>query len=204
MLLVPLTWYLAREYDLARLVDFKRLSTTLRYRSALGALNAFGEKPLTGHGVGLVYELIRIPEVVRQSYTGEVQRVITVGGQASALEPHNGYLLIAVEYGLTGVILFGAAVVLWLRRLSRARKASSPDWASVSRAYWIVGIVWLLFLATNSDPVLYTKVSLGMWTFVFMAAHNAELVGEQSLLAHEANAWRDRGDDIMTGEHIPG
>lgn len=195
VLLSPLAVYLSSRYDLSRLTDFREIQQSLRYQSAVGAWNAFQEKPATGHGVGQTYHLVRVPGLLQEDFSGRIERVISVGGMPSAREPHNMYLLILVEYGGVGLLLFGLGMFFWLRTARRARRVSDHNWVSISDAYWAAGIAWLVFLMTNSDPLLNTKSAFGMWAFFFMALHNSQVVERQADLVCEAELWSQEADE---------
>lgn len=197
VLLGPLVGYLATRYDMSRLLDYREVMQSLRFQSAVGAWNAFWDQPVTGYGAGQLYHQVRVPDLLQESTSGEIERVVVVGGMPSAREPHNLYLFIMVEYGLIGVAIFGVGLFFWLRAMWRARAQSGSHWVSLSDAYWAVGIAWGLFSVTNSGPLLDTKTAFGMWVFFFMVLHNAEVVRQQFEWAGEglepAGEWLTAG-----------
>jgi O-antigen ligase len=190
IVLVPLVAFMAHRFDLSRLLDFTELQTTLRARSAETGLRAFAQKPALGHGAGLVYQSVRHPlEMIRQRGGRRTGVTIAVAGGATALEPHNLYILIAVEYGGLMLLVFLAGAAAWWWTLKRGTALAPVRWRPLSDAYLTMAIVFALFSLTNSDLILYQRVTFVMWLFIFMSIHGVQ-VSETHVMQDE-DPWLD-------------
>lgn len=100
--------YIAREYDITRLfMGFSDSSTLARAESAKLALQIFKLYPIMGSGMG--YYFTRV-------YS---DKELVVDGISGLIDPHNAYLLILSELGISGSIIILLLLCYIIRRISK-------------------------------------------------------------------------------------
>jgi len=183
ILLVPTLLLLGRKYGFERLVATKGASMEIRRYSAIAGLKAGLNKPVLGHGPGILYWDVRQPWGMPGTTK---EKVIAIENLPSAKEPHNLYILIFAESGLIGLMLLIGTILFWLHRLRLARMYSElvPDYRLESNAHWSMLIILGVFSLTSASMFIYPKVALTMWLSLLIGLHGAATV-ENEMLACE-------------------
>jgi len=168
---VPAVVFMAIRYDLSRFVMLGGKSVRLRLSSLAAAFDVVAERPLLGHGMGVLYEVVRLP----QGFAGiNAMDTIVLGGHYSALEPHNLYLLTLAETGVVGMILLLVAYVAWYWRIRKARRLASGllGREPLVNADWTLLLVLPFFGLTWSAMFLYARVAMAVWAMLLIGLHH--------------------------------
>jgi O-antigen ligase len=130
-------------------------SSLARVESVVTALRLVAERPVFGHGPGQIYAWSRVPE-------GQLaaDKVLVLDQGLTLVEPHSFPMIIAVEYGLLTLIMFGAMMlaVIWQWYLNEGSKANKTIPAS------IVGIcLFSVQSVGSSDIAIMPHVAMIFW-----------------------------------------
>ena len=161
------------DYSFDRFLETGDFSLSVRKASAAAALGVSIREPLLGAGPGLLYEEVRTTWL-RSDDSGDKRRLMMVGDEMTAMEPHNMYLLIAAEHGWPALLVFVAILAVPIMVSLRAR--ASPrisGQASLNIAIWVS---LCLLMLTDSDPLLNAQFAVFFWLFGFLGVHAAETV----------------------------
>ena len=157
-------------YDFGRFLKTDDFSIEMRGTSARVALAESSRAPLLGRGPGLLYEDIRTVWLVDPD-NEEKAKVVSIGGEMSAQEPHNLYLWLAAEHGWPSVILF---LLIFFTLWRGARPPGRAPDATTASLRTIYGAAWLgfaLFFLSHSGPLVNPQFSLFFWFWAFSGVH---------------------------------
>jgi hypothetical protein len=149
-----------RGYNFERLSESDDFSTYVRYASARASLDQVVSNPVLGGGPGLVYSEIRI-----DNQDSKI-KYKTINGKLTVMEPHNGFLLIASEHGLLGLIV--CCMLLWWIWLSYKRETLADF--DLFRSLMFASCCFFL---TNSDLIINSQFSVIYW-FIMLAGLRSE------------------------------
>lgn len=158
IILIGLYWILNNE-SLSRLTSnyLEGASTSSRFSAIHAGLNAFVNKPIFGSGLATYYKRL----------WNASDRMISLYGNTSLVDPHNVYVMILVEQGIVGFLLyfctFGYAVKL-------VRK-NSDDIISFNVSVMIMGL--LLALMGGSQLINEMNFGLIVWTYLMILVSKA-------------------------------
>lgn len=158
--------------EIASLIDpdtpAESSSITIRLSQWRFALETIAERPLVGHGGGMTGKLLQQSDAPAYARGGPDQAHAGFG------HVHNGYLEMAIHYGLVGLLLWLAALGVLLRQALAALCAGrlDPGFAAFALAWPVY------FLAVNLFESFIRYDSSSYVVFVFAGAiYGATLVG---------------------------
>lgn len=136
------------------MIGFGGTSFLLRSESARTAAKLVAKQPLIGHVPGHTYSWFYT------DYDDSIQHWIWLGDGASLPEPHNTYLMLAVDYGILVLIFFIAVMLLMM--ITQAKRATI--WQNHFGVYNSLGIFAFLFQALGSSHLLVKpQVAVLFW-----------------------------------------
>lgn len=147
-------------YD--RLFEIGTGSDELRYDSKVAALNYITNNPGIGSGPGLLYPRNTSLTPSAISVSGSDGNLIYIENKISLFEPHDMYLMVAVEYGLIGLFLF---LTLFGFIISNMIKKAKHHNTYIS--FGLIGLIGFLLQALGSTHLLkFINVSVYFWIFL--------------------------------------
>jgi len=151
--------------DFSRLVMLtsfeERFSDALRILNLKAGLMAFLKNPLIGSSPGAIYPRFLSKELAEFRETLYVP-LLNIKGILSAVEPHNLYLMILVEYGIVGFILAVLLFVKILRVISKEPKDFLSDSCKLSILAHIFYSFFESFLALTIRSAVLFWVIVGL------------------------------------------
>lgn len=177
--------WVATNYSVDRLLSQgTENSDDWRESSLRAAIKSFSKDPMIGSGPGVIYEVARFPAVARAN----LPNYLILNDEYSALEPHNLYALIAVEYGLIGVALFILLVYLFTSRLRiRSRGIKPPIWMlHIVNANLSIAIAILAFMMTWGSAAIYPKIALASFITLSILNHSSSVMRERHFHSSQA------------------
>ena len=151
--------------DFSRLIMLtsfeERFSDALRILSLKAGLMAFLKNPLIGSSPGAIYPRFLSKELAEFRKTLDVP-LLNIEGIPSAIEPHNLYIMILVEYGIVGFILVILLFVKILRVVSKEPKDFLSDSCKISILAYIFYLFFGNFLALNIRSAVLFWVIVGL------------------------------------------
>ena len=122
---------------------------------------AFLKNPLIGSSPGAIYPRFLSKELAEFRKTLDVP-LLNIEGIPSAIEPHNLYIMILVEYGIVGFILVILLFVKILRVVSKEPKDFLSDSCKISILAYIFYLFFGNFLALNIRSAVLFWVIVGL------------------------------------------
>ncbi len=173
--------FLSQRFNFERIVSTGEID--LRFHSVFASLELFAQSPILGHGPGVLFSDVRVPDLLRESRGSSA---IVIGSYFSAKEPHNMYLLFLTEYGLLGLGLLLTMLGIWVHHLRVARDLAlaDPDREPAANVLWGMAIALMVFGLTWSSMFLYPQASVAAWLFVTLSLHHVAVVRQR---AYEAD-----------------
>ncbi len=160
ILFIAMMIYIYQYYDLSRLfMGFNfgsGASDASRIAAAMLGVSIFSAYPLFGSGMGRFYE--RIYEY----------RFIEFNGTIGLIDPHNMYVLILSELGLSGIIV---TIVMFIKLYSHFSHISDRN----LRATAYVTLTAFLFDAMGGSH-LFNEISFAVIFWIYMGAFNALVI----------------------------
>lgn len=166
-----------RVSSIGRVGDAPDQSVTDRYTMWAAAAGMWRERPLTGVGLKGFPEHRDGHASLALSSGSDIEGAGAAYRKQPLLSPHNMYLLVLSEQGLTGLLaLTGswlALLVLGLRRLVRARKARDPglDCGLVVCGLLIWHLVNFAYSDIGGPSTVLTAVCLGLTAWWALAGY---------------------------------
>lgn len=132
-------------------------SDVKRLQSLETGLKLVAERPFVGWGPGQVYPWYRF------DLSGPGGNLTEVRGMPTLVEPHNMYVMVAVEYGVPILIVF-SLVLLW----TVVSLALAGQRAQKAQLFYVaVGIVEFMVAAVGSSHLLVNpRVATAFWLYV--------------------------------------
>ena len=166
---LPIIYKLQQRYTFERLTMVGGASMDIRSSSALAAGKAMAQRPLFGHGPGLLYEEVRTDWLLPSANRHKKSTVVM--NLPSAMEPHNVYLLIGAEHGLPALLVFCLFLAVLWRRSQLPAKDADPSEQSISAMYCALWFASGVMLLTSSSVMLNAQTSVFFWLFAFSGVH---------------------------------
>ena len=144
--------------DLSRIFTrFNDSSTSARIEALKTSLDVVLEKPVFGTGVGKYYH--RIYE----------NRIISIFGQSTVIDPHNAYTLLLSEIGFIGFILFSFLFYINTRKIIHIRE---HKWRLAAEQSIFV---FLAYSAIGSQVINEISISIISWLYLGFFIRFADL-----------------------------
>lgn len=135
--------------DLSRIFTrFNDSSTSARIEALITSLRVVLEQPIFGTGIGRYYH--RIFD----------ERIISIFGQSTLIDPHNAYTLLMSEIGIVGFIAFAFLFFINIRPVMRIKDSK---WKLAARQLLFV---FLVYSAIGSQVINEISISIIAWLYV--------------------------------------
>jgi len=159
-----------RAISFGRFLETNDFSLYIRASSLHAAAVQFMNNVFFGKGPGLLYTQIR-NDWLEENGGGGLIRLMLVGDDWSAMEPHNLYLLLLAEHGLFATLGYVMALVVVFIVVVRAPILGDPIARSEKAVFVGIWLTTMLMFSTASWPLINQKFSVFFWLFLFSCLH---------------------------------